>query len=66
LTDNHVVVIMKLSQCQQALKDFLRSDETVTCHYFENVGTELAFYTTDRQEIFNRPMPYFSLCVVRA
>ena len=35
LTSNHVVVIMKLSQCAEALKDFLRQHPAVTCHYFE-------------------------------
>lgn len=64
LKSNHVVVVMKLSQCQQVVKDFLRCNATVQCHYFENIGTERAYDTADRQEIINRSMPYFSLCVL--
>ena len=64
LQTNHVVVIMKLSQCQQVLKDFLSKNPDTVCHYFENVGTAGAFHTTVRDEICSRPMPYFSLCIL--
>ena len=64
LASNHVVVIMKLSQCAEALKDFLRQHPTITCHYFENVGTTEAFHTTQCDEILSRQIPYFSLCIL--
>ena len=64
LTSNHVVVIMKLSQCAEALKDFLRQHPAVTCHYFENVGTTEAFHTAQCDEILSRQLPYFSLCIL--
>lgn len=64
LTSNHVVVIMKLSQCAEALKDFLRQHPAVTCHYFENVGTTEAFHTAQYDEILSRQLPYFSLCIL--
>ncbi len=64
LSSNHVVVIMKLSQCAEALKDFLRQHPTITCHYFENVGTTEAFHTTQSDEILSRQLPYFSLCIL--
>ena len=64
LTSNHVVVIMKLSQCAEALKDFLRQHPAVTCHYFENVGTTEAFHTVQCDEILSRQLPYFSLCIL--
>ena len=61
LSGKHVVVIMKLSQCAEALKDFLRQHPTVVCHYFENVSTTDAFHTTQCDEILSRQLPYFSL-----
>ena len=64
LKNNHVVVVMKLSQCQDAVKDFLRQNPQTTCHYFENVGTPEAYHTTLRDEIQSRQFPYFSLCVI--
>lgn len=64
LESHHVVVIMKLSQCQDAVKEFLRQNEAAVCHYFENIGTPEAFHTSDHQEIISLCMPYFSLCVL--
>ena len=62
--NNHVVVVMKLSQCQDAVKDFLRQNPQTICHYFENVGTAEAYHTTQCDEILSRHIPYFSLCVI--
>ncbi len=65
LATKHVVVIMKLSQCQQALKDLLHQEQhTVVCHYFENVGTPEEYHTTEREAILSRQIPYFSLCIL--
>ena len=64
LSSNHVVVVMKLSQCQEAVKDFLRRNPQTTCHYFENVGTPEAYHTTLSDEILSRHIPYFSLCII--
>ena len=64
LENNHVVVVMKLSQCQEAVKDFLRQNPQTTCHYFENVGTPEAYHTTLCDEILSRHIPYFSLCII--
>lgn len=64
LDSNHVVLVMKLSQCQEAVKDFLRQNPHAICHYFENVGTPEAYHTTQCDEILSRQIPYFSLCVI--
>ena len=61
----HVVVVMKLSTSGAVVKDFLRSGAAVRCHYFEQVGTAAEFYTSDHRVILERPMPYFSLCVIQ-
>ena len=64
LTSQHVVVVMKLSQCQQVLKDYLLQYPDAVCHYFENVGTPEEYHTQERDAIFARQMPYFSLCIL--
>lgn len=64
LSSNHVVVVMKLSQCQEAVKEFLRRNPQTVCHYFENVGTPEAYHTTLCDEILSRHIPYFSLCII--
>ena len=64
LTSQHVVVVMKLSQCQQVLKDYLLQYPDAVCHYFENVGTPEEYHTSVCDEIRSRQMPYFSLCIL--
>ena len=64
LSSNHAVVVMKLSQCQEAVKEFLRRNPQTTCHYFENVGTPEAYHTSLSDEIQSRQFPYFSLCII--
>lgn len=64
LTTNHVVVIMKLSQCEQQVKEYLHEHQDCVCHYFENVGIADAFHTTDIKTIEGRRFPYFSLAVL--
>ncbi len=64
LESQHVVVVMKLSQCEQEVKEFLMSHPTVSCHYFEQVGTPYEYHTTEVETIRNRPFPYFSLCIL--
>ena len=64
LENNHVVIVMKLSQCQEAVKDFLHKYPQTVCHYFENVGTPEAYHTTLCDEILSRHIPYFSLCII--
>lgn len=64
LTSGHVVVVMKLSQCQQELKDYLLQYPDAVCHYFENVGTQEEYYTSEHDKILSRQMPYFSLCIL--
>lgn len=64
LTSQHVVVVMKLSQCQQVVKDYLLHHPDAVCHYFENVGTTEEYHTSAHDEILSRQMPYFSLCIL--
>lgn len=62
---NEVAVVMKLSQCEAELKEFIRSDRRLVWHYFENVGTSDRFYTCDKKVLLDRKFPYFSLLIIK-
>lgn len=66
LAHGHVVVVMKLSACEEAVKVYIQRNKAVECHYFENVGTSKAFDTGDSDAILKRRFPYFSLLMLRA
>ena len=60
-----VVVIMKVSQCQEAVKECITVIPTATFHYFENVGVkDKEYYTNNTQEIIAHKFPYFSLMII--
>lgn len=60
------IVLMKVSQCEQAIKEALEDIQDVTFHYFENAGISgKEVYTQNREEILNRKFPYFSLIIIR-
>lgn len=65
LSSNHVLAIMKLSQCASSVKEYLRLHPERTCYYFENVGTPQALCLQSPQEIGEREIPYFSLLVIK-
>lgn len=65
LATHHTVVIMKLSQCERAVKAFIDAHPAHAYHYFENVGSPAAFYTHDPAAIAARPLPYFSLIIIK-
>ncbi len=60
-----VVVVMKLSQCEETVKQYLKTHSGIECHYFENVGLPHAYHSADIDEILNRPFPYFSLLIMK-
>lgn len=60
------VVIMKLSQCEESIKETINKMPEATYHYFENVGVATKeYYTTNQNEIVNRAFPYFSLLIIQ-
>ncbi len=65
LKAGYVIVIMKLSQCRQAVHCCIAAHPDYTYHYFENVGTEKEFYTLDIKELQEKEFPYFSLMILR-
>ena len=61
----YVIVIMKLSQCVDAVHECIRKHPQTQFHYFENVGTEKEYYTSDRKVIVEKVYPYFSLMIIQ-
>ena len=62
----YVIVIMKLSQCVEAVYECIRRHPQAQFHYFENVGTDKEYYTSDKQIITQKSFPYFSLMIIQA
>lgn len=66
ILQNHSIVIMKTSLCEEAVKKVIKQQIKATFHYFENVGCEdREFYTTDTEAILQRRFPYFSLMIIQ-
>lgn len=61
----YVIVIMKLSQCVEAVHACIGLHPEANFHYFENVGTGQEFYTSDREQIRSKQFPYFSLMIIQ-
>ena len=61
----YVIVIMKLSQCVEAVHACIRLHPEANFHYFENVGTGKEFHTADRKQILEKTFPYFSLMIIQ-
>lgn len=61
----YVIVIMKLSQCVEAVHTCIRKHPQTQFHYFENVGTEKEYYTSDKEVIKTKSFPYFSLMIIQ-
>jgi len=62
---NNTVVIMKLTLCKHILLNFLHQHPCLHYHYFENIGDENQFYSTDPEVLSNRNIPYFSLLIIK-
>lgn len=66
LAERRVIVVMKASRCEAALKEAMRELADAEFHYFENAGVAgREFYSADREVVAARTFPYFSLVIVR-
>jgi precorrin-2/cobalt-factor-2 C20-methyltransferase len=65
LETRHTVVLMKLSQCEEAVKAFMQTHPEYQYHYFENVSTPQERHLTQVEEIRAIPFPYFSLMILK-
>lgn len=60
------VVLMKLSQQKESVKQAIHLMPEAQFHYFENVGVAgKEFYTQNTTEIIERDFPYFSILIIR-
>lgn len=66
LQSGKTIVIMKVSQCNDAIKSVIKNQDQHTYHYFENAGiTGKEYYTNNKDAILNRTIPYFSLMIIK-
>lgn len=65
LANNAVLVLMKASQCEEDIKEALANSKDIECYYFENIGFENEFYSSDIATIKDRRFPYFSLLILK-
>lgn len=66
LQSGKTIVIMKVSQCNDAIKSVIENQDQHTYHYFENAGVaEKEYYTCNKDAILKRTIPYFSLMIIK-
>lgn len=63
--DGSTVVIMKLSQCAAAVKNFIRQRPNHQYNYYECLGTPKEVCLDDVAQITIRQFPYFSMLIVK-
>lgn len=66
IKEGYAVVIMKLSSCTEIVKECIRHYPEASWNYFENVGKENEYYTSDTGTILQKQFPYFSLMIITA
>ncbi|MFR9650809.1 MAG: precorrin-2 C(20)-methyltransferase [Rikenellaceae bacterium] len=60
------IVLMKISQREQIIKDAIRSAEGCKIYYIESCGVEgVESIITDREEILGRKFPYFAIIIFK-
>jgi len=65
LSNNHTIVIMKLSACRNRIMSFIQNNPQYKYDYFENIGTSKQIHLQQPKEIEQRELPYFSLIIIR-
>lgn len=64
LNHHHVPVIMKLSQCADTVRNYMKCHPEYGYHYFENVSTAGEYHSYCREELKEKKFPYFSLMII--
>lgn len=65
IANNYTLVIMKLSRFNEKLKNCITIHPEYEYHYFENICSEKFVHIMEPELIIQRPLPYFSLIVIR-
>lgn len=63
--EGQVVVIMKLSACQAAVRTCIATHPEFLYYYFEQVGTKEELCVTNPAQLMSMSFPYFSLLIIR-
>ena len=61
----NVIVIMKLSQCVEAVHTCIRLHPETNFHYLRMSGPEKSFTPPNRKQIQRKIFPYFSLMIIQ-
>lgn len=64
ITKGYVAVIMKLCACRDAVHVCVSEHPEYSYHYFENVGTDNEYYSSDISQFAHKEYPYFSLMII--
>lgn len=65
LRNHWTVVIMKLPRGEKIIRAYVGEHPEFQYCYFEQVGTETEFFTSDCTVFLHRPLTYFSILVIR-
>ncbi len=64
--ENKSIVLMKVSQWEESIKEVIKGSQGHTFHYIESVGVEgKEFYTSDKETILERKFPYFAIILIK-
>ncbi|MFI3281947.1 MAG: precorrin-2 C(20)-methyltransferase [Rikenellaceae bacterium] len=60
------IVLMKISQWEESIKNVIRESHNHTFHYVESCGVEgKEFYTSQKEDILERKFPYFAIIIIK-
>ncbi len=60
------IVLMKISQREEIIKEALRNTNGYNIYYIESCGVDsLERIITDREEVLNRKFPYFAIIIIK-
>ncbi|MFI3289529.1 MAG: precorrin-2 C(20)-methyltransferase [Rikenellaceae bacterium] len=60
------IVLMKISQREEIIKEALRNTDSYNIYYIESCGVDsLERIITDREEVLSRKFPYFAIIIIK-
>ncbi len=66
MSQDKSIVLMKISQWEEAIKEVIRVSVSHTFHYVESCGVDgKEFYTSDKEVILERKFPYFAILLIK-
>lgn len=66
MSQNKSIVLMKISQWEESIKEAIRVSEDHNFYYVESCGVEgKEFYSSDKEQILERKFPYFAILIIK-